>query len=181
MFVMFSLMMDPPDKTRIAAQIVTGIGFLGSGIIFKDGANIKGLTTAATIWCTAAIGVLTSAGFILYAAIATGLMITVNVLLSPLSNRIKPSVHMDENEKCYQIKVICEDDKEMHVRSIIMNHISATELILMDLASKNIDNNKVQIIAKMTGFGKRRDNIAENLIGKISSEPYVTYAGWELL
>jgi putative Mg2+ transporter-C (MgtC) family protein len=52
------------DRTRIAAQVVTGIGFLGAGAIFKEGVNISGLTTAAALWVTAAIGV--AAGLRLY-------------------------------------------------------------------------------------------------------------------
>lgn len=54
LFTVFSQLTFAPDPTRIAAQVVTGIGFLCSGIIFKDGFNVRGLNTAATIWCTAA-------------------------------------------------------------------------------------------------------------------------------
>ena len=62
-----------------------------------------------------------------------------------------------------------------------MNHISTTKLVLMDLESKDIAEGKVQIIAKINGYGKRRDDIAESLIGKISGEQHVTSVGWELL
>jgi len=51
------------DVTRIIGQVVTGIGFLGAGIIFKEGINVHGLTTAATIWCSAAIGSMAAAGY----------------------------------------------------------------------------------------------------------------------
>ena len=50
------------DPGRVAAQIVTGIGFLGAGVIMKDGMNIQGLNTAATIWCSAAVGCLAGMG-----------------------------------------------------------------------------------------------------------------------
>ncbi|MCL1957085.1 MAG: MgtC/SapB family protein, partial [Fibromonadales bacterium] len=89
-FVIFSLIMETNDQTRVAGQIVTGVGFLCSGIIFKDGVSVRGLNTAATIWCTAAIGVLTSSGYILYATLATALLITVNVIFRPISNKINP-------------------------------------------------------------------------------------------
>src|SRR6185436_4438675 len=71
-----------PD--RIAAQIVTGIGFLGAGAILRGRENVHGLTTAATIWVNAAIGVAAGAGLFAVASIGAGLTIAVLVLLPPL-------------------------------------------------------------------------------------------------
>ncbi|MBX9906345.1 MgtC/SapB family protein [Patescibacteria group bacterium] len=56
LFTFLSMVVDPASKSRIAAQIVTGIGFLGAGIILKDGAQVRNLTTAASIWFAGAIG-----------------------------------------------------------------------------------------------------------------------------
>ena len=64
------------DPTRIAAYVVSGIGFLGAGVILRDGINVRGINTAATIWCSAAVGVLAGAGFVIEAAMAAGLVIT---------------------------------------------------------------------------------------------------------
>ena len=72
------------DVGRVIGQVVTGIGFLGAGIIFKDGGDIHGLTTAATIWCSAAIGCIAGAGYFVEAAIGTAAIIFVNFLLNPL-------------------------------------------------------------------------------------------------
>lgn len=72
------------DVTRIIGQVVSGIGFLGAGIIFKEGFNIHGLTTAATIWCAAAIGCLAAAGYYIQTLIGTIVVVTVNILLLPL-------------------------------------------------------------------------------------------------
>src|SRR5579859_2116770 len=55
-FVVFSSMLNPADPTRIASQIVTGIGFLGAGVILREGVNVHGLNTAATLWCSAMVG-----------------------------------------------------------------------------------------------------------------------------
>lgn len=65
----------PVDPTRIAAQIVTGIGFLGAGAIVKEGATIKGLTTAASLWATAALGMAAGAGAHLLGAVATAIVL----------------------------------------------------------------------------------------------------------
>jgi putative Mg2+ transporter-C (MgtC) family protein len=74
---------------RIAAQIVTGVGFLGAGAIIQDRGGIYGLTTAATIWMVASIGMACGAGFFLLASASTVLAIVVLVGLNPLEKRIK--------------------------------------------------------------------------------------------
>jgi putative Mg2+ transporter-C (MgtC) family protein len=81
------------DISRIIGQVVTGIGFLGAGIIFKEGEDIHGLTTAATVWCSAAVGCLAGSGFYTQTLIGVVAIISVNLLLIPLdrwlSNRRK--------------------------------------------------------------------------------------------
>ena len=84
-FVQFSAQFDgDASPTRVAAQIVSGIGFLGGGIIFKEGLNVRGLNTAATLWCSAAVGAMCGAAFFFHAAVATAFIIAVNALLRPL-------------------------------------------------------------------------------------------------
>ena len=77
------------DPTRVAAQIVTGIGFLGAGAILRTNAGIQGLTTAATIWVNAAVGVAAGGGEFQLAIIATGVTLGVLMLLNPLERQIE--------------------------------------------------------------------------------------------
>ncbi len=78
------------DPGRIAAQIVTGIGFLGAGAILREGPGVKGLTTAANIWATAAVGMAIGAGWYFGGALATLLMLIVLRVLKPLDVRVVP-------------------------------------------------------------------------------------------
>ncbi|TXE07807.1 MgtC/SapB family protein [Gelidibacter salicanalis] len=87
--IQFSQDSNDVDATRIIAQVVTGVGFLGAGIIFKEGFNVHGLTTAATIWCSAAIGCVAAAGFFMEAFISTALVLIVNIVLQPLDTWLK--------------------------------------------------------------------------------------------
>jgi hypothetical protein len=64
-----ALVPEEASPTRVAAQVVSGIGFLGAGLIFREGMSVGGLNTAATLWCSAAIGVLAGAGYLAYAAL----------------------------------------------------------------------------------------------------------------
>ena len=76
------------DGTRIAAQIVTGIGFLGAGAIMRTGLDVQGLTTAATIWVNAAVGVAVGGGEYRVAIIAVAVALVVLVLLGPVERLI---------------------------------------------------------------------------------------------
>ncbi|MEO1670513.1 MAG: MgtC/SapB family protein [Cyanobacteria bacterium J06631_2] len=90
MFVMLSIM-TPGDSspTRISAQIVSGVGFLGGGVILREGASVKGINTAATLWCAAAIGTLVGSGFLVQAYVSTVIVVGANLLLRPLVEAFK--------------------------------------------------------------------------------------------
>jgi putative Mg2+ transporter-C (MgtC) family protein len=77
------------DPTRIASQIVTGVGFLGAGAILRTGAHVRGLTTAATIWMNAAVGVAAGGGEYRLAAVATAATFIVLLALVPLERAIE--------------------------------------------------------------------------------------------
>ena len=80
LYVLMSPAIIGGDNSRVIAQVVSGIGFLGAGIIFKDGDTIKGLTTAATVWCSAAIGCLCGCGMYVEAVAGTIAIMIVNIL-----------------------------------------------------------------------------------------------------
>ena len=80
------------DPTRVAAQVVTGIGFLGAGAILRQGINIRGLTTAASIWVTASIGVAVALGFWVPALFATALALISLLFLRPIQRVVLRSL-----------------------------------------------------------------------------------------
>jgi len=79
LFVLMSPTILGGDNSRIIAQVVSGIGFLGAGIIFKDGTSVRGLTTAATAWASAAIGCLVGCGMYLTAVVGTFAIFLINM------------------------------------------------------------------------------------------------------
>lgn len=86
-FVLISILVTENgvgDVTRIIGQVVTGIGFLCAGIIFKEGLSVHGLTTAVTVWCCSAVGCLAAAGYFWETCIATTLVVVINACLKPL-------------------------------------------------------------------------------------------------
>jgi putative Mg2+ transporter-C (MgtC) family protein len=79
------------DPTRIAAQLVTGVGFLGAGSILRQGEEIKGLTTAASIWVAASLGMAVGFGYFLVAIATTVIVMVTLVFLKPMEDRVFPS------------------------------------------------------------------------------------------
>jgi putative Mg2+ transporter-C (MgtC) family protein len=77
-----------PGTTQVIAYVVSGVGFLGAGAIMKDGGNVRGLNTAATLWCSAAVGACAGAGELLDAVFVAALLIAINSVLRPLSRYI---------------------------------------------------------------------------------------------
>ncbi|MNQ89500.1 putative Mg(2+) transport ATPase [compost metagenome] len=77
------------DVTRITAQVVMGVGFLGAGVIFREGPNVHGLNSAATIWCSAAIGCIAASGYFIEALMCTFLVTFVNTALEPVERWLR--------------------------------------------------------------------------------------------
>src|ERR1700677_1500554 len=72
LFVLYSVAPGDSSPARVASYVVSGIGFLGGGVILREGFNVRGLNTAATLWCSAAVGVLAASGHLVFTLIATG-------------------------------------------------------------------------------------------------------------
>lgn len=168
--------------TRVAAQVVSGIGFLGAGIIFREGVNVRGLNTAATLWCSAAVGLLAGAGAMAYAALAAAMVIAINLLLRPLVERInqRPLMASAELHSAYTVTVVCKGDGEAHVRALLLNGLSAGSLRLRRLDSSNIEgSDRVEVLASLSAE-KRSDGVLEQIVGRLSLEPSVTAARWRV-
>lgn len=105
------------DSARIPAQIVSGIGFLGAGAIMKDKGNIIGLTTAATIWVVASIGMTIGYGFPVIATIFTITILSVLKLLGPIYQGFEST----KNHKYYHIEILSHGDIKNLVKEIVFN------------------------------------------------------------
>ena len=174
-FVVFAgLVPGEGSPTRVAAQVVSGIGFLCAGIIFKEGLNVRGLNTAATLWCVAAVGVLCGAGFYPQAAIATAFIIVVNLLLRPLARLIeRQPIATTELDSVYAISIVCHSEGEEHIRALLLRDMGSA-LHVRELESTDIeDSNRVEVNATVR-TDERQDRLLETIIGRLSLESMVT-------
>ena len=123
LFVSISDFTTPNDVTRIAAQVVSGIGFIGAGVILRDGKDIRGLNTAATLWCSAAIGTLTALNLIGEAVIGVAYILLSNILLRFVSRTIMKKIN--QKAEYYVMTIECELEKEMAVKNLLIQKLKS--------------------------------------------------------
>ncbi|PHM29376.1 Mg transport ATPase protein C [Xenorhabdus budapestensis] len=131
-FILCSISTSPDSPGRIAAQIVSGIGFLGAGVIMREGMNIRGLNTAAILWCSAGIGVLCGLGQYWSASIATAIILSANILLREAAQRInaQPQQQSLDLKQRYKIRIICDISDEILIRTLIRQAINGLNIRL---------------------------------------------------
>jgi putative Mg2+ transporter-C (MgtC) family protein len=180
-FVIFAaLIPGEASPTRVAAQVVSGIGFLGAGLIFREGLSVRGLNTAATLWCSAAIGVLAGAGYLLYATVATGFVVFVNLLLRPIVSFInRQPLTSTEIETGYLVSVTCRSQDEAHIRALLLQGLASCGLALRRLDSNNLEGGAHVAVNAFVSAAHRIDAEVERIVGRLSLEQTVSAARWQ--
>ena len=179
-FTVFSLMYpEETSPTRVGAQVVSGIGFLGGGVILRTGVNVRGLTTAATLWCAAAVGVLAGAGFLLEAAAATGFVLVTNVLLRPLDRLInRGSRRRIEGDHHYTIRLTVLTGEEGAIRSRLLSEARHAGLQLHGVEGRTLaDAGRTDLEAQFTAES-RNDGLVKDLAERLATAQSVTGASW---
>ncbi len=132
-FTVFGIMSFPNSDSvaRVASYVISGMGFLGAGVIMRDGGNVKGINTAATLWCSAAVGLFAGGGFLIHAAILSSFIFLTNLSLSPIITAInrRPLVKDSETENLYSITVVCYKKNERKIRQTINKEFSSHRLL----------------------------------------------------
>jgi putative Mg2+ transporter-C (MgtC) family protein len=181
-FVMagFVLHGDGSASGRIVSYVVSGVGFLGAGVIFKDGANVRGLNTAATIWCSAAIGVLSGLGSWTFAIVLAAAVVMTNILLRPIAYRLHPVLPEAEPiETSYEIELVTRASDEIALRSVLLAAIQATSVSLQSVYSEVSPDERATIRAEVRSVGRRND-LVEQIVLRLSVDERTTSVRWAM-
>ena len=175
------LLGNQEQLVRIASSVVTGIGFLGAGVIMRDGLSVRGLSTAATVWCTGAVGVMAGSGFLLAGLFATVLIILCNLCLPPLAQLVYRYTPVElSNERYYVVEVIAEAQQEAFVRNKLLRSLSNNGLTLQSLESHALKTGgQVEVNAVVLALSQQ-DSRLESLVGELALAPYVTAVSWSV-
>jgi len=181
-FVMsgFLIRGDPSGEARIVSYVVSGVGFLGAGVIFKEHMQVRGLNTAATIWCSAAVGAIAGLGYPHYAAMVMVGVLATNTILRPLAYRLQPPEKPEIPEEVnYHLEFICRSQDESRLRALLLHTVARLPLTLYALRSEDRKRGLlVDADLRVTG---RSDELLEQIVDRLSLEDGVSSISWLLL
>ncbi len=178
-FILSSVTTSPDSPGRIAAQVVSGIGFLGAGVIMREGMNIRGLNTAATLWCSAGIGVLCGLGEFGPAVTAALVILCANILLREAAQRIntRPVIHATDLVQDYKIRAVCHEKDEILVRTVILQALNGSHVRLHSLSSADTSGGKLEVCADVRATPAEQKEI-EGIVCRVSLERSVSAVNW---
>lgn len=139
------------DTARVAAQVVTGIGFIGGGTVLRHGATVFGLTTAATLWMVASIGMACGAGLYVLAIIST--IISIIILVSVRFFELVMPVKSTKNTSRLEIKLVCANNFAENIYNFVVDEYDD----IFEITKKNV-NEETQISFVVEVFGKNSIN-----------------------
>jgi putative Mg2+ transporter-C (MgtC) family protein len=165
---------------RVIAYVVSGIGFLGAGVIMKEGMNVRGLNTAATLWGSAAVGSCAGADMIAQATALTVFVLAGNTLLRPLVNAINRSP-LDEkaSEATYEFMLTVDAASMSDMRELLVEKLEAAQYPVSDVNVIDRADDVVEIVATLVSTAvdaRELDAVAADL----ARRPGVRHATWDV-
>lgn len=179
LFVLYAAATTDSSPTRVASYVVSGIGFLGGGVILREGVNVRGLNTAATLWCSAAIGVLAASGHLVFALIGTGTVIAIHVFGRPLGRLIDHDNSGDEDESFqpFVVQVVCRPKYEKYARAQIVQHAGSNDITLRGIHTGHANDDEITLTAHLLMDGHTPDRL-ERVVADLSLQPGVRAVQW---
>ncbi len=172
------------DVTRIAAQIVSGIGFLGAGVIISDGTKIKGINTAASIWASASVGILCCLDKWWFAALVAGTIVLSHLVIHPITEFISKKQKYnkeksDKQETFYRITIVSTEENAVEIKKNIIEYFrELDDVLLRNLEMIDLDGGSVKVHADFST--KRKNNeLVEHIITHVGKHEDIISTGWK--
>lgn len=167
------------DAMRVVANVVTGVGFLGAGVIMKEGLNVRGLNTAATLWCSAAVGSCAGADMLAEAALITFIIIAGNTLLRPVARAIDRAP-LDErrSEVSYEVRLTVDAAAAADLRDRLIEMLEAAKYLVGDVEEEAGPQDAVALVAKLVSTSVVPAEL-DAVTDRLAALPRVRHATWE--
>jgi len=178
-FVDFGIRVGGPGSTQVMAYVVSGIGFLGAGAIMREGLNVRGLNTAATLWCSAAVGAASGAGLVVESALLTAFVIAGNTLLRPLVNRIN-RIPLDEEagEATYEVRLSVSRAAADEARESLIELLEKAHYPVADVETEERGEDAMEIVATLVATSVVPREL-DAVVAALEKLPGVAHATWE--
>ncbi|MBR0697004.1 MgtC/SapB family protein [Bradyrhizobium lablabi] len=180
-FVDLAMHLSGPDGgVRVIAYVVSGIGFLGAGVIMKQGMDVRGLNTAATLWASAAVGSCAGADMVAQAVVLTVFIIAGNTLLRPLVNAIN-RIPLDEkaSEATYYFKLAVTTEALPAMRDRLVEKLEAANYPVADVNVVETGDDLLEIVATLVATAVDPNEL-NAVVVDLQRQPGVRHATWEV-
>jgi putative Mg2+ transporter-C (MgtC) family protein len=167
-------------SVRVIAYVVSGIGFLGAGAIMKEGMNVRGLNTAATLWASAAVGCCAGADMVAQAALLTIFVLGGNTLLRPLVNAIdRIPINEQSSEASYDVLVTTDTSSVASVREILLEKLEAANYPVRDINLVYLSGDTAEIRATLVSQSIEPEEL-DAVVASLAVQPGVRHATWHI-
>jgi putative Mg2+ transporter-C (MgtC) family protein len=165
---------------RVIAYVVAGIGFLGAGTIMKEGTNVRGLNTAATLWSSAAVGACAGADMVAQAVLLAGFVLTANTLLRPLVNAIN-RLPFDEraSEATYEVRLTTTASVAPGARELLEEKLANANYPVSDIEVNDRADETVELVAILMSTAVDSKEL-DAVVAALSGQPGVRHATWNV-
>ncbi|MEY2697312.1 MAG: hypothetical protein RL333_1450 [Pseudomonadota bacterium] len=165
---------------HVTAYVISGIGFLGAGVIMKGDAGVRGLNTAATLWGAAAVGACAGADLLLEATLVAFFVISGNTLLRPVVNAInRQPIDDEKSEVTYTVCVICSHSTQKQVIEQLERLLEQADHPIGRLEVRPFAQDEVQIFATLVCTSANSESL-ERVIDEVSLSSHVSQAFWNI-
>lgn len=166
--------------TRIISYVVSGIGFLGAGVILKDGTNIRGLNTAATLWCSAAVGTLSGSGLSAEAGTLAVFVLAGNTLLRPLVNWVnRRPIDPDVTEAKYTVHAVCRPKDLSDVRDLLDVELDRAHYPIREVETLSDNEDQVELAAVLVPTSAEEDEL-DAVVAALERSPLILSSTWSV-
>jgi putative Mg2+ transporter-C (MgtC) family protein len=167
-----------PGATQIIAYVVSGVGFIGAGVIMKQGGNVWGLNTAATLWCSAAVGACAGADLAVEAIVLTAFVLAGNTLLRPLVNAInRAPITEGTTEAIYEVRLTTDTEHLNEARELLTAQLETANYPLREIEVVEHEPETVEVVATLVGTSANRDEL-ERVVSALSRAAITQHATW---
>jgi putative Mg2+ transporter-C (MgtC) family protein len=171
-------MLGAAGGTQIIAYVVSGIGFLGAGVIMREGAHVRGLNTAATLWCSAAVGACAGAGLLAEAAAITAFVLAGNTLLRPLVNYInRRPISERDTEALYRVHVVCAPSDVSEARDLLFSELETASYPIQDIETLSEGDEQVELAAILVPTTAQPDEL-DAVVLALEAADFIVSATW---
>jgi putative Mg2+ transporter-C (MgtC) family protein len=156
------------------------VGFLGAGVIMKEGGTVWGLNTAATLWCSAAVGACAGADLAIEAVMLTGFVLAGNTLLRPLVNAInRAPIDEASTEATYEVRITASVDQRDEAREVLQDQLEAAHYPVQRIGIVDREQGDIELVATLAGNTADPHEL-DDIVARLKSNPTVENATWSL-